>query len=357
MSSDHEPGGSASATDVPRSQLVPSQVPPASDVVRDLCDTLARVGTSDPWWRRWLTITADAAQSWWRRGYATASQAAHLRHRRVLTIATAGAAALALSMTGVVVTVQENWTPARIGSALQFDAPARPANEPPDTAAERTPADLSPAAPATGDRRVADDANRAGESGADEMTVQISAIEGDDAEARSNGRARRREDRPASDDAPAAVGDSASTSKSRPVNDSASAARPAPASAPEPVAAGAAAPAPATRSNLNPGSRLASGDLLQSANGRFALVIQKDGNLVLYRTGDRPIWSTGTHGHPGAILVNQPDGNIVVNAPGVGTLWSTRTAGRTGAILVMQDDGNAVVYAGGGAVWSSGTAQ
>lgn len=47
----------------------------------------------------------------------------------------------------------------------------------------------------------------------------------------------------------------------------------------------------------------------------------------------------------------------MVNAPGGRPLWSTRTAGRSGAILVMQDDGNAVVYAGGGTVWSSGTAQ
>jgi hypothetical protein len=352
MSSEHEADGTA---DLPRYQLVPSQVPPASDVVRDLCDTLARVGTSGPRWRRWLAITVNAAQSWWRRGYATASQVAHLRHRRAITIATAGAAALALGMTGVAVTVQESWTPARIGSALWADVPVSPADEPPDTPAERMSAEPSPAAPATGDRRVADNSNRVGESNADEISVEISAIAGGNSEARSDDRPRRRGDRPASDDAPAAVGDSASTSKSRPVNDSAPAVQPA--SAPEPAAAAAVAPAPATRSNLNPGSRLASGDLLRSANGRFALVMQEDGNLVLYRTGDRAIWSTRTHGHPGAILVNQRDGNVVLNAPGVGTLWSTRTAGRTGAILVMQDDGNAVVYAGGGAVWSSGTAQ
>jgi hypothetical protein len=84
--------------------------------------------------------------------------------------------------------------------------------------------------------------------------------------------------------------------------------------------------------------------------------MQSDGNLVLYRNGDGALWSAGTHGNPGAYLVNQTDGNVVVYGP-TRALWSTRTAGTSGAVLVMQDDGNAVVYAGGGPVWTSRTAQ
>jgi hypothetical protein len=92
------------------------------------------------------------------------------------------------------------------------------------------------------------------------------------------------------------------------------------------------------------------------------LVMQPDGNLVIYRNRDgAPLWSTGTSGHPGGYAVMQPDGNLVIYRPGSTALWSTKTSGHPGAYAIMQDDGNFVVYrAGGGpttggALWSTGT--
>ncbi|MFE4630893.1 hypothetical protein [Streptomyces mirabilis] len=97
------------------------------------------------------------------------------------------------------------------------------------------------------------------------------------------------------------------------------------------------------------------------------LVMQNDGNLVMYRKRDgAAIWSSRTSGHPGAYAIMQTDGNLVIytstGGPGKGgTLWSTRTYGNPGAYAVMQDDGNLVVYkrtggiGKGGALWASNT--
>lgn len=41
-------------------------------------------------------------------------------------------------------------------------------------------------------------------------------------------------------------------------------------------------------------------------------VMQGDGNLVLYSKSGKALWSTGTQGHPGAMLRIQDGGNIYV---------------------------------------------
>jgi hypothetical protein len=60
--------------------------------------------------------------------------------------------------------------------------------------------------------------------------------------------------------------------------------------------------------------------------------MQGDGNLVLYRNrivGCRiireAVWSSGTCGHPGAYLVVQNDGNVVIYDPYGRALWNTGT--------------------------------
>ena len=66
------------------------------------------------------------------------------------------------------------------------------------------------------------------------------------------------------------------------------------------------------------------GDVMFSTDRRARFVMQGDGNLVLYRDG-RPLWSTRTHGNPGAFAVLQSDGNFVVYAAGNRPLWHTST--------------------------------
>jgi hypothetical protein len=99
------------------------------------------------------------------------------------------------------------------------------------------------------------------------------------------------------------------------------------------------------------GDSLHVGAQLQSANGKYRLVMQGDGNLVLYAP-EGPVWDTGTWALPEPLrptrLDFQTDGNLVLynNFNYVG--WSPniydRTDFRGGDHLVLQDDRNLVVY-------------
>jgi hypothetical protein len=108
-----------------------------------------------------------------------------------------------------------------------------------------------------------------------------------------------------------------------------------------------ASPPPA--STLTAGERLATGEALISPNRRYRLVMQGDGNLVLYE-GGKALWYTGTQGN-GVSAVMQADGNLVVYRAGV-ALWSSGTNGFDGGFFTLQDDGNTVIYQLGHPVWS-----
>ncbi|MFS8070063.1 MAG: hypothetical protein ACMG6S_27170, partial [Byssovorax sp.] len=93
---------------------------------------------------------------------------------------------------------------------------------------------------------------------------------------------------------------------------------------------------------------------VSSCDGRFTLVQQGDGNLVLYQAGGGALWSTVTSGSQGRATVMQEDGNLVSYTPDSKPVWFSKTSGNPGAWLAIQDDGNLVIYAGK-AIWSSGT--
>lgn len=107
---------------------------------------------------------------------------------------------------------------------------------------------------------------------------------------------------------------------------------------------------------LTPGGKLLPGQLLVSANNKFALVMQEDGNLVLYRMGStNALWASGTSGHAVDWAVLQEDGNFVIYGEGR-VLWAAGTSGNTVAWIVMQRDGNLVIYHSSGRVlWDTGT--
>jgi hypothetical protein len=107
---------------------------------------------------------------------------------------------------------------------------------------------------------------------------------------------------------------------------------------------------------LSPGHTLQVGQTIQSPNGRAQLVLQTDGNLVLYDgTGHKALWSSGTNGKPSHHAIMQTDGNFVVYDAQNRPLWASGTNGKPGAYLAIQDDGNLVVYSGSSTPWSSNT--
>jgi len=104
-------------------------------------------------------------------------------------------------------------------------------------------------------------------------------------------------------------------------------------------------------------TRMKAGDYLQSPDGRFSLVMQADGNLVVYAADATALWNSHTNGNPGAFAAMQSDGNLVVYASNGKPLWASGTSGQS-PTLTMQSDGNLVVYASNGkAIWNTVTWQ
>jgi pseudomonalisin len=100
------------------------------------------------------------------------------------------------------------------------------------------------------------------------------------------------------------------------------------------------------------------GCTLRSANGKFWLVMQPDGNLVLYNQAEEPLWASGTNGHPGATAVLQGDQHFVVYDSSCKFLWSTNVHHKSSKTVLcfLQDDGNFVQYDSARSVmWATAT--
>jgi hypothetical protein len=110
---------------------------------------------------------------------------------------------------------------------------------------------------------------------------------------------------------------------------------------------------------LDADQRLNINDQLISANGRAQLIMQGDGNLVLYRTDDgRALWASDTWQQPVTYTVMQGDGNLVVYSADGQSYWATGTDGHPGAWVILQNDANLVVYdSNGSPLWASNTPQ
>ncbi len=105
---------------------------------------------------------------------------------------------------------------------------------------------------------------------------------------------------------------------------------------------------------IDAGQGLGPGKSLKSCDGRFELVMQTDGNVVLYE-GQKALWATGTNGKGGYAFVMQGDGNLVLYDAYQAPLWASNTDGKSGDALAIQNDGNLVLYRAGKAIWDSGT--
>lgn len=108
---------------------------------------------------------------------------------------------------------------------------------------------------------------------------------------------------------------------------------------------------------LDPGSSLAAGQELQSANGSYKLAMQYDGNLVLY-SGTTSHWDAGTNDlEPYARPVRaemQADGNFVLKDTANTPVWESGTSGHSGSKLVLQDDRNLDIHdSNGNILWDS----
>lgn len=103
-------------------------------------------------------------------------------------------------------------------------------------------------------------------------------------------------------------------------------------------------------STLYHGLNLSVGGEIMSPNGQYEAILQGDGNFVIYEnTSDGKVahWATDTAGagYDSYSLVMQEDGNLVLYGDGQ-PIWASNTAGAIGSAfyVMMQDDGNLVIY-------------
>ncbi len=87
---------------------------------------------------------------------------------------------------------------------------------------------------------------------------------------------------------------------------------------------------------------------LRSSNGQYSIYLQgSDGNLVLYG----PKGALWANSRASDFLVMQADNNLVTYAYGRGATWASNTVGTGANALVVQNDGNLVLYGPKGAIW------
>jgi hypothetical protein len=106
---------------------------------------------------------------------------------------------------------------------------------------------------------------------------------------------------------------------------------------------------PSAKDTLRAGQSLMTDMSISSMDGRYRLIFQGDRNLVLYGPGGA-VWATNRY--TGDFVIMQGDGNLVAYNIWSAPAWDSHTGGIGGnPALVVQNDGNLVIYAGGRAIW------
>jgi len=97
---------------------------------------------------------------------------------------------------------------------------------------------------------------------------------------------------------------------------------------------------------LDSGRYLSTDEMLVSANGQYRMVVQSDGNLVVYTKDYTPLWGSKTRSstHPLSLHVQESDGNLVLYDAHMTPFWESDTRSSGPTELIMQDDGNLVLY-------------
>ncbi|WP_448615632.1 zinc-dependent metalloprotease family protein [Modestobacter sp. URMC 112] len=111
-----------------------------------------------------------------------------------------------------------------------------------------------------------------------------------------------------------------------------------------------------TPDRLRPGQELIEGQRLVSANGRWSLSLYNQDLQVFSVADGTPKWHSNTEDYnaSGERVVMQTDGNLVVYTRDGGAVWSSRTWGNPGAYAVIRDDGHLAIHrADGRYLWGT----
>ena len=94
------------------------------------------------------------------------------------------------------------------------------------------------------------------------------------------------------------------------------------------------------------GATLHINERITSQNGRFTLDMQEDGNLVLICDGEQVNWASDTNNLnvKDGLVFQADDGNLLLLGPNGEVHWSPNVYARGAQKLIIQDDGNLVLY-------------
>lgn len=114
--------------------------------------------------------------------------------------------------------------------------------------------------------------------------------------------------------------------------------------------------APANADRMTNGETLVLTQFLISPNAAATLLLQQDGNLVVY-CASNPKWATGTTAGRSMYFQAQSDGNLVVYDVDFLPIWASNTSGNPGAVLTLLNSGNLILKDSTGAttLWQSST--
>ncbi|MGW7365240.1 mannose-binding protein [Streptomyces sp. NPDC054841] len=85
---------------------------------------------------------------------------------------------------------------------------------------------------------------------------------------------------------------------------------------------------------------------------RIRMIMQTDGNLVVYNENGKPIWASNTLGDNHRAIF-QPDGNLVIYDASDRVMWASNSDGYWGARLVLRADAEVAIVYNGSVVWST----
>lgn len=100
-----------------------------------------------------------------------------------------------------------------------------------------------------------------------------------------------------------------------------------------------------------PGERLLSEWRLTAPDWSCHMIMQDDGNLVIYDRDDAVLWASNTVGNPGAELRFQEDGNVVIYSEDGTPLWATGTDGESTIRFGLDGGCRATLWSAAGPVW------
>ncbi len=104
--------------------------------------------------------------------------------------------------------------------------------------------------------------------------------------------------------------------------------------------------------SVNAPHKLAVGEFLENMNRK--LIMQADGNLVVYDENGRARWASRTSGENYTAEFQQ-DGNLVVYTAEHKPVWASNTSGHENSVLLFLENGNVTIQQGADVLWQTGT--